>query len=149
MPAYAQGNADSAGMTTGEVNLDFAQSLYYNTVSSDTIPGSIARNLPFVGGVVSILQDSFEAQYPNKENALNQNIEIDVAKQNLQHSKDNVKTMFFYIVAVLTILFDVILSIVYIVIISLFVWLIFVGYVRVLIMVIDFIKRGVVKWQGK
>lgn len=140
-----------AGMNDGETILDNSNS-FKNTAYNAAIE---AGNFFITGNINAIkafstLTDSFSAQFQNKEQGLNQNTEIDVAKQNLDNSKDNVATMFFFIVATFTILFDMIVSLIYISLLMLFIWIIFVGYAKFLIMIIDFIsgkleERGIRK----
>ena len=93
------------------------------------------------GQLTSSVIDDIAAQFNNKENDENQNIEVDAAKKNLENSKDNVERMFFYIVATFTVMIDMLLSIIYIAMLSLTIWIVFVGYAKLLILVIDMVTN--------
>jgi hypothetical protein len=154
--AFAAGNQNSSGMTSGEVVLDSVGASSYHvapqaggylaeTLVGNTLPGRILYNIPVIGNVLSSALNNFAPQAANKDNAQNQNVDLDVAKKNLENSKDNVAMMFSYIVDTFEILFDAIISIIYIFILSGTIWIIFVGYIRFLCMIIYWIK-GKVKY---
>lgn len=147
--AISAAHAD-AGMNDGETILD-TQPLYDTASYMDGTENGASYISQGVLGqkVSSILQDTFTTQFENKEQAQNQNVELDVAKANLENSKDNVSKMFFFIVATFVVLFDAIISIIYIFSTLLLIWLLFVGYIKFHIMIIDMIYGQVRKRRTK
>lgn len=141
-----------AGQNDGEIILDEAEN--YKTRAGthpdigiiDFIPGGklIKKGTEVL---VSSTSDDFENQFKNKEQAQNQNKELLAAKENLQNSKENITTVFFFIVTTLVIVFDAIISIIYILFMVLLIWILFVGYAKTLIIIIDFIS-GKIEQRG-
>lgn len=139
----------AVGSMDGETVLDTVSN-YASTNYRAGIENGLLLS-PF--GVVNIklfstLANTLGIQYNNKANALNQNVDLDVAKNNLENSKTYVSNMFFFIVGTFVVMFDLIISIIYIAILSLTIWVIFVGYVKLMIMVIDFVHGRYKIYKG-
>jgi hypothetical protein len=124
---------------------NFATNNYINAleVGLSFVPGGV-----LVSEVISTVANTLDAQFNNKEQAQNQNIDLDVAKNNLDNSKSNVTSMFFFIVSTFIVLFDMIISIIYIAMLSMIIWIIFVGYAKLMIMIIDFVSGRYKVFKG-
>jgi len=134
----------------GEVVLDTAQNYQTSNVLDTTIEAGLSL-IPggvIASGIYSSLVNDLPQQDINKQNAANQNTELTAAKLNLDNSKENVKNMFLYIVSTLLILLDLVVSIIYISLILAVVWIVFVGYAKIMIMIIDFVHGRYKKYYG-
>lgn len=138
-----------AGQLEGEKVLDSSQNYATNAFREGLEGLSFLPGGVLYYNIISTLTNSFSVQHQNKEQGLSQNTELDVAKQNLENSKDNITTMFFFIVSTLVVLFDALLSVIYISLFLLIVWIVFVGYVKVLVVLINFIYGKFEKRNGK
>jgi len=146
--ALAQGTNDTGGLTSGEVNLDVANQMQYTTVDASTTPSSVSNNPLSVGSILSTIEDTIGRQFAQKEQATSQMTDLDIAQENLSHSKQNVATMFGFIVATMIVLFDALFSMIYILLVIVLIWIIFTGWVRFMVLIIDWIY-GRIKNGGR
>lgn len=139
--------AHAAGQNEGEQILDSQGNMNWKTIAADSWSAatSVAQfGISYGTGIVqgvrttSNLMNTLAAQDLNKQNAQNQNTEVTAAQADLDNAKENMTQMFFYIVGTFIVLFDMILSIISIAVFSFIIWLVFIGYVRFMVVIIDF-----------
>lgn len=138
-----------AGNNEGEIVLD--SSTNYQTTS---FRDGLETGLNFVPGgllavkAASVLTNTFSTQFTNKENGDSQNVELETAQQNLENSKDNVSMMFFFIVSTFVVVLDALISMLYISLFLMLIWIVFVGYAKILILVIRMISGKIQARRG-
>jgi hypothetical protein len=145
--SIAQGTNESAGVTSGEFILDAVKFASDATISSKDAIIAFARGIT-VGPVTSTVQYTIDKQLAQKEQAESQMTPEISAQQNLANSKKNVATMFGFIVSTMIVLFDAIFSIIYILLVVVLIWIVFTGWVRFMVLIIDWIY-GRMKSRGR
>lgn len=147
--SFVTATTNSSGSLGGNAILDTARFFSLNVLDGKSAPGMIASHLPFIGEFASNLQNDIETQFGNKESAGDQTTELKIARQNLENSKDNVSIMFFFIVDTFIIIIDAAYSLVLIAIMMLTFWLLFVGYVKLCVIIINGISGKYVSYARK
>lgn len=142
-----------------EIVLDEATNYDFTTILSDSVD-RVSNFYKWVSPQYRVFKDGsliksytkdveeLNRQLFSAEDSETESVELTLAKENLEESKDTVTTMFFYITATLTVILDIIISILYMFSVMLVIWVVFTGYAKLLMLVIEFISGKIIKNGG-